>query len=220
SQPSFTIDGTLDAAATLVASNDGLALYAGLDGDQLYVAMTAPAGNDHFLLVAQSPGALTNAMWGKAGQVAQWDAFIGAESTNGFVGWFDAASATVARGGVVEGLIDLTAEFGSAPNEVGILVAGYDTSDAGSLLAQAPAGNADGALDATEYLVIELCDLSQDGCDECPADTNGDGSLTPADFNAWVLAFNTQADECDQNGDEQCNPGDFNAWVLNFNAGC
>ncbi|MEO1534482.1 MAG: carbohydrate-binding protein, partial [Planctomycetota bacterium] len=220
SQPSFAIDGTLDAAATLVASNDGIDLYAGLDGDQLYVAMTAPAANDHFLLVAQSPGALANAMWGKAGQVAQWDAFIGAESTNGFVGWFDAASATVARGGVVEGLVDLSAEFGSTPDEIAILAAGYDTADAGNLLAQAPEGNGNGALDASEYLVIELCDLAQDGCDGCPADTNGDGSLTPADFNAWVLAFNTQADECDQNDDNDCNPADFNAWVLNFNAGC
>ena len=54
----------------------------------------------------------------------------------------------------------------------------------------------------------------------CPADTNGDGFLTPADFNAWVAAFNAQAPECDQNGDEMCTPPDFNAWVLNYNAGC
>ncbi|MEO1718024.1 MAG: spondin domain-containing protein [Planctomycetota bacterium] len=56
--------------------------------------------------------------------------------------------------------------------------------------------------------------------DECDADVNADGALTPGDFNAWVLAFNSQADACDQNGDGQCTPGDFNAWVLNFNAGC
>ena len=54
----------------------------------------------------------------------------------------------------------------------------------------------------------------------CPPDTNGDGSVTPADFNAWILAFNTQAPECDQNGDGLCSPADFNAWILNFNAGC
>ncbi len=54
----------------------------------------------------------------------------------------------------------------------------------------------------------------------CLADTNGDGLVTPADFNAWILAFNTQAPECDQNGDGLCTPGDFNAWILNFNAGC
>ncbi|MEL6797445.1 MAG: GC-type dockerin domain-anchored protein [Planctomycetota bacterium] len=55
---------------------------------------------------------------------------------------------------------------------------------------------------------------------DCVADVNRDGMLTPADFNAWVLAFNNQSPACDQNGDGQCTPADFNAWVLNFNAGC
>ncbi len=55
---------------------------------------------------------------------------------------------------------------------------------------------------------------------DCPADVNGDGLVTPADFNAWIIAFNTNAPECDQNGDGMCTPADFNAWILNFNAGC
>ncbi|MEO1535320.1 MAG: GC-type dockerin domain-anchored protein, partial [Planctomycetota bacterium] len=54
----------------------------------------------------------------------------------------------------------------------------------------------------------------------CPADVNGDGLLNPADFNAWVAAFNNQSAACDQNSDGLCNPGDFNAWVANFNTGC
>ena len=54
----------------------------------------------------------------------------------------------------------------------------------------------------------------------CPADTNADGMLTPADFNAWIIAFNTQSAACDQNGDGLCTPADFNAWILNFNSGC
>ncbi len=54
----------------------------------------------------------------------------------------------------------------------------------------------------------------------CPADTNGDGSLSPADFTAWVAAFNAQASECDQNADGSCTPADFTAWVANYNAGC
>ncbi|MEL7484060.1 MAG: hypothetical protein AAFN41_06865, partial [Planctomycetota bacterium] len=54
----------------------------------------------------------------------------------------------------------------------------------------------------------------------CAADTNGDGDLTPADFNAWVLAFNTGGPACDQNNDGNCAPDDFNAWVLNFNTNC
>ncbi|MCA9273692.1 MAG: hypothetical protein KDA31_11690 [Phycisphaerales bacterium] len=54
----------------------------------------------------------------------------------------------------------------------------------------------------------------------CLADVNHDGSVTPADFSAWVAAFNTMAPECDQNGDGSCTPADFSAWVANFNAGC
>ncbi len=54
----------------------------------------------------------------------------------------------------------------------------------------------------------------------CVADTNGDGLLTPADFTAWVAAFNAQSAACDQNGDTLCTPADFTAWVANYNAGC
>ncbi|MEO1534131.1 MAG: GC-type dockerin domain-anchored protein [Planctomycetota bacterium] len=54
----------------------------------------------------------------------------------------------------------------------------------------------------------------------CAVDVNDDGLVNPADFNAWVLAFNAQTSACDQNGDGLCNPADFNAWVINFNTGC
>lgn len=54
----------------------------------------------------------------------------------------------------------------------------------------------------------------------CVADTNGDGILSPADFSAWIAAFNAQSPACDQNGDGQCLPNDFSAWIANFNAGC
>jgi len=54
----------------------------------------------------------------------------------------------------------------------------------------------------------------------CLADTNHDGLVSPADFSAWVAAFNVAAPECDQNNDGSCSPADFSAWVANFNAGC
>ena len=54
----------------------------------------------------------------------------------------------------------------------------------------------------------------------CLPDTNRDGVLSPADFSAWVAAFNASAPECDQNGDGSCSPADFSAWVANYNAGC
>jgi hypothetical protein len=49
---------------------------------------------------------------------------------------------------------------------------------------------------------------------------NGDGAITPADFSAWVQAFNALAPECDQNDDGVCSPTDFSAWIQRFNAGC
>ena len=55
---------------------------------------------------------------------------------------------------------------------------------------------------------------------DCPADTNGDGVLSPADFSAWIAAFNTLSPACDQNTDTLCTPADFSAWIANFNAGC
>ena len=54
----------------------------------------------------------------------------------------------------------------------------------------------------------------------CLADADGDGILSPADFTAWVAAFNAQSAACDQNSDGSCSPADFTAWVANYNAGC
>ncbi len=54
----------------------------------------------------------------------------------------------------------------------------------------------------------------------CVADVNSDGVLTPADFTAWIAAFNAGATGCDQNGDGACSPADFTAWISNYNAGC
>ncbi len=54
----------------------------------------------------------------------------------------------------------------------------------------------------------------------CLPDTNHDGILSPADFTAWIAAFNVSAPECDQNSDGSCTPADFTAWIANSNAGC
>ena len=69
---------------------------------------------------------------------------------------------------------------------------------------------------ATTGAIVNLILVSK----PCIPDVNGDGQLSPADFNAWILAFNDNAPECDQNGDGLCTPADFNAWIANFNAGC
>ena len=67
---------------------------------------------------------------------------------------------------------------------------------------------------------IDWLDFERVNADECLPDTNGDGILTPADFNAWVLAYNQGDIVADQNGDGSLSPADFNAWILNFNSGC
>ncbi|MEO1584087.1 MAG: NF038122 family metalloprotease [Planctomycetota bacterium] len=54
----------------------------------------------------------------------------------------------------------------------------------------------------------------------CLADVNGDGLVTPADFTAWIVAFNSNGPGCDQNGDGLCGPADFSPFILNYNAGC
>ncbi len=52
------------------------------------------------------------------------------------------------------------------------------------------------------------------------SDVNGDGQATPADFNAWILAYNHADPIADQNGDGAVTPADFNAWILNYNRVC
>ena len=55
----------------------------------------------------------------------------------------------------------------------------------------------------------------------CIGDVNLDGTLSPADFSAWVAAFNAGDTQLgDQNLDGMVSPADFSAWVANFNSGC
>ena len=73
-----------------------------------------------------------------------------------------------------------------------------------------------GAEELVQLLTVAIAEVPSD----CVADTNGDGVLSPADFNAWIQAYNNQSPACDQNGDGLCSPADFNAWIQNYNAGC
>lgn len=195
----FVMDGSLDAAATPIATSaDGTTtLFAALDGDTLYLATEAPSNGDRFILLAQQAGAPTSAMWAKAGTVAAWDAFLAAESDNGYSGWFDATGAQgQARGGHLEGLIGLAAEFGVVPDTIDLAVAVYQSPDGGALLPtrQAPPTlDGDTTLEAAEFVTVRLCEL-RDDC--CPADLSSpgapgvpDGALTGADFFQFLDLF-------------------------------
>ncbi|MEM7623943.1 MAG: right-handed parallel beta-helix repeat-containing protein, partial [Planctomycetota bacterium] len=76
-------------------------------------------------------------------------------------------------------------------------------------------GTPDTGLGSGSIVDIGAAEFQGTTVPSCTADTNGDGALTPGDFNAWVIVFNANAPACDQNGDGQRTPGDFNAWILN-----
>lgn len=54
----------------------------------------------------------------------------------------------------------------------------------------------------------------------CAPDVNNDGAITPADFGAWISAFNANSRRADQNFDHAVTPADFSAWILAFHLGC
>jgi len=89
--------------------------------------------------------------------------------------------------------------------------------------------NNNGVDDALDIANGTSTDLNADGIpDECPgqatrrcADVNNDGVVSPADFSAWIAAFNTMNYRADQNGGGlgAVTPADFSAWIANFNLG-
>ena len=223
----WVMDGQLDEAAELVAENNGMVLYAGVIGDELYVATwDASDGNDHFIFLANPPGAMGSAPWAKAGDVASWGAYIGNENDNGWAGWFDVAGTTqIAAGdgsGYLEGSLNLVEEFGARPAQVYLAVAPYPTADGGELLDeyQVPASiNDDGNVDAEEYAVFVI------PVPDVPGDANCDGAVNTFDIDAFVLALSDPAayaaqypdcdiDNADVNEDGLINVFDIDPFVL------
>ncbi len=130
------------------------------------------------------------------------DVFNASISNNGGSTWVTLENTTSSTGGWVLREFRV-ADFVTPTSQVRVR---FTSSDVGS------ATVAESAVDAFRILSYV--------CESCVADTNGDGSLTPADFTAWIAAFNAMAPECDQNADGSCTPADFTAWIANYNAGC
>ena len=219
----FVIDGVLDASATLVGSNNGINLWAGLDGDTLYVACTpAGGGEDRFLVLADEPGLMGGAMWAKNGQIAGWDAFIGNENDNNWSGWFGhAGAAEVASGAVLEGTLNIGVEFGLLPETVHLGVLSFGSGDGATLNMTNQVGvtlDGDGNFEAEEYVEVALCTLGDGGC--CPADLNGDGSLDFFDVSAFLTAFGNEESIADWNGDGAFDFFDVSGFLASFGAGC
>lgn len=162
--PPWAMDGQPESDVQPAASNGSMSVSACVMNGVLYVAAPdAGEGRDHFIFVAESPGAMQAAPWAKAGQVAAWDALLADENANDYEGWFDVPpgvatqAATGPNGGVLEGTIDLAALLGAVPEEIYLAFAAYGDADGGALAApmQVPASvNGDGNVDAGEYVAI------------------------------------------------------------------
>ncbi len=218
----WTIDGTLDADARVVAQRNGLTLWAGVKGDSLYLATNpASGGIDRFVLIADQPGSMRDAMWGKAGQVAAWSAFGANEADNGFNAWFDqSAPSQIAQGSVLEMTISLAGEFGPGTDRLRVAVAGYQTADGGSLVPSTQIGldiDANANIEPSEFLSLSLCDL---GLDCCPPDITGDGALNFFDVAGFIGLYNAQDPEADLDDNSRFNFFDIAAYIALFNAGC
>jgi hypothetical protein len=225
-QPAWRMDGTLDAGATAVASRSGRSLWAGLQGEVLYVATEdAGEGSDVFLLLAERVGALTASPWSKGGQTMAWRAFLADENDNGFCGWFDAtqsqtfaatkAAFTGTNGGVLEGTINLRELLGTMPEEVLLTVAPFGNANGGALVAsqQCPAGDGDGLVEAAEFVTVRLCDLTN-SC--CPGDLDGSGEIDAGDIGSLLLTFGQAGGSADLDGSGTVDAGDIGSLLLSF----
>ncbi len=150
----FVMDGNLDQNVRKLTSNNGIDLYVGWNGNELYVA-TQPApslGKDVFIFVTDSLGNMINAPWAKAGKVVAWDAFLANESTNNYTGWTgNVGNTTKASGTYLEGTINILQQFGYIPAFLYVAVGNYNTNDGGALLNQAPMGNGNTDIEANEF---------------------------------------------------------------------
>ncbi|RNC80240.1 MAG: hypothetical protein ED559_00015 [Phycisphaera sp.] len=195
SDPAVDADGSGQAWLTGIEAGDPNSDVDG--GDTI---MTSPAFD------FSSGGTISYSYWmnDETNTIGAEDYFRVEISTNNGGSWSIArtyTTATVWRSDT----IDVGSEFGNS-NAVRIRFAAAD-NDPGDVL--------ECGVDAVEFESFE-CEQTND----CLADVNGDGAVTPTDFTAWVNAFNNNLPECDQNGDGMCTPTDFTAWVNNFNAGC
>ncbi len=109
----------------------------------------------------------------------------------------------------------------SEPGELPLLFTSIELPTSANLnLAERKIFGIDSALSGADGIRFEVTAMEGTLVPRCAADVNRDGTLSPADFNAWIGAFNNGAPECDQNDDGACTPSDFAAWISNFNAGC
>jgi len=168
----FAMDGAADFGGYLL-SNSGMTIYAAVRGSRLYVATWSPGndnsgfGSDHHILLSDQilGSATTPAPWAKSGLIAipSGKPYLAGESSSSYAGWFDTRGTTTLsksplNSGVLEGSIDLVAEFGGIPEFVYIAAVAYGTNDGGGINSQAPArvGSSDNNIEPSEFLKIPV----------------------------------------------------------------
>ena len=77
----------------------------------------------------------------------------------------------------------------------------------------------DGAVAGLDSIgvAVAICAVHGDDFRVDCCDANLDGSCTPADFTAWLAAYNSNSSTCDSNQDLFCDPTDFTAWLNAYN---
>jgi len=166
----FIMDGEPDFAGYLV-SNPGMTIYAAVRGTKLYVATWSPGnsfsglGSDHHVFVSDSllSSATTPAPWGKLGliSIAGDKPYLAGEYESNYAGWFNTSGPTAlfkspVNSGVMEGVIDLVAQFGSLPESVYVAAVAYNSPDGGGINSQAPSGNGNNNLEPGEFFRVPI----------------------------------------------------------------
>lgn len=170
----FIMDGEPDFAGYLV-SDTGMTIYAAVRGTKLYVATWSPGdngsgfGSDHFVFVSDAllSSATAAAPWSKAGNIAigSTKPYMAGESISTFAAWNNVKGATsLAKGRlnsrVMEGVIDLAAEFGPLPSNLYVAAVAYGTADGGGIASQSPSGNGNNNLEPNEFLRIPVAGVA------------------------------------------------------------
>jgi hypothetical protein len=207
-------DNLMAQPNSFLATSGARDLHWARDGNTLYVATEAAAdGRDVFIYLARVPGELTDANWAKTGQVAAWDAYLADEHDNSYHSWFDAnSSADSATGSVLEGVIDLAAEFGTLPEEIYLAVGVFATADGGELVPsmQVPASlNGNGNIEALEFVRLHL------GPD-LPGDFNDNGVVDAADYVLWRNRFGMEFGLANDPTPGSVDLQDYQLWRMNF----
>jgi hypothetical protein len=172
----FQLDGGVDESAFWVTSVEGLELFAAIAGRYLYVAATDTTNADRFIFLSRTNSNSWQGLgpgWDKSGRVMTCDAFMGSQGTTLSNGWFTRAGlafgnlrvarsvSRLSKDGVLEGVIDLEAVFGSIPPVIYLAAGSYGLGSEGELMPakQCPAGNGNGDIEPSEFAVVDTSSI-------------------------------------------------------------